>query len=162
VGTGSLVTANLTDTGALGAASLKLAGGTLIIDPTASRSAHGLASKFVTRANNTLALDDFTQAAISGPPAGQTAAVPAARALPTKHTAAGMGFGPTVRTPTFGAGGTGMIRNARRGLTPFRSAGNKAMRVYADTVLVLNKAASHAPNGPASGTINLSVGLHDL
>src|SRR5262249_14354582 len=35
VGTGSLVTGNLTDIGALGSAAINLAGGTLIIDPTA-------------------------------------------------------------------------------------------------------------------------------
>ena len=46
-GTGSLVTADLVDTGALGSAAVNLAGGTLAFDPTASTAQIGIASKYV-------------------------------------------------------------------------------------------------------------------
>src|SRR5262249_10476217 len=54
VGTGSLVTGNLTDTGALNNATLNLAGGTFVIDPVASTAANGLASKYIAQTNNQL------------------------------------------------------------------------------------------------------------
>src|SRR5205807_8698342 len=71
-GTGSLVTSNLVDTGALNNAAVALAGGTFVIDPTASTAATGVASKFIQfgASNNQLTNIDFagaSQGTIVGP-----------------------------------------------------------------------------------------------
>src|SRR5262249_46595861 len=83
VGTGSLVTGNLTHTGPLNNAPLNLAGGTFITDPTASTASNGLASKSLGNAgnNNTETTFDFGAAATSGAPTFQTAAFNAAPGL---------------------------------------------------------------------------------
>ena len=51
VGTGSLTAGNLVDASALNNAAVNLAGGSLVVDPTASLAANGLASKYIRRAD---------------------------------------------------------------------------------------------------------------
>ena len=74
LGTGSLTTANLVDTGALSGAALNLNGGTLVIDPTASTAATGLASDFITTTGSQINANDYLATpAISNTPTFQTA-----------------------------------------------------------------------------------------
>src|SRR5262249_34953936 len=48
------------------------------------------------------------------------------------------------------------------GPTTFTTTSDDAFRLYIDNTLVLNNDGSHGIGAAASGTINLSAGLHDL
>src|SRR5262249_35460035 len=160
-GTGSLVTGDLTDTGALGGAALNLAGGTLVIDPTASTASNGLATRYINLAatNNQATPVDFagaSQGTVVGP-AFQTPATAAAAGLAgtfsygTLNQGASQAFATGVQTTNFAARWTGMIAIATPGPTTFTSGSDDAVRLYIDGVLVINNDGGHGPNGPVSG-----------
>src|SRR5262249_33435495 len=168
VGTGSLVTGNLTDIGALGSGAITLAGGTLIIDPTASTASNGLASRFINlgATNNTLSTVDFSAAATG--PGVQTASFSAATGLDntfsfgSNNPGGSQAFYSGGATTNFAAPWTGMINITTPGPTTFTSTSDDAMKVYIDNVLVLNNDGGHGIGSSASGTINLAAGLHDI
>src|SRR5439155_11354684 len=112
---------------------------------------------------------DFAQTAIGGSPAVQTSAGSAASGLANTF-AFGTAGGTTVpfyagqsaaQGTNFAARWTGMIEIATPGPTTFTALSDDGMRLYVDNILVLNNDGPHGV-GPASGTINLAGGLHDV
>ncbi len=172
VGTGSQVTANLVDTGALAGASLVLAGGTLVLDPTASTASNGLATKYINTAQqvDVLATDDFLNSppTTPTPPTFQTAGVGNATAnLNSSFSFAGPAqtaawYAGQSATPTqFAVRFTGMINITQAGPTTFQTGSDDGSKLYIDGVLVAN---SDGPHGVAlnSSTVNLTAGLHNI
>ena len=129
LGTGSLVTGNLTDTGALNNATLNLAGGTFIIDPTASTAANGLASKYIVQSNNQLTSNDFADHGGHQRHADLPDRRGRGRSRPGRHLRfrqqqpcqQPIPSAPSVPTTNFGARWTGMIEVATPGPTTFTS-----------------------------------------
>src|SRR5207249_4475579 len=71
-------------------------------------------------------------------------------------------FGAGVPTTNFGVVWSGMIEIATPGPTTFTSLADDAVKLYVDNVLILNNDGGHGVTAPASGTANLTAGLHDL
>src|SRR5205823_15020154 len=125
-------------TGALSTAAVALAGGTFLIDPTASTAATGVASKFIQlgATNNQLTNIDFagaSQGTVVGP-AFQT--WPVANSAATANTfsfgtaGGNVAFYTGGTTNNFAARWTGMINITQPGPTTFTTTSDDGTRLY--------------------------------